>query len=452
MLKFVFLVVRMPLFPLISSKTPQWTTLILVLSLSLLLIILLRYQPTLIPIIDNIFLLDSINSPLIILSLWITMIIIISRFYIIHTINKEKIFITLIIIILIILITAFLLNNIFLFYIIFETSLIPITLIILTWGYQPERIQARFYLILYTILASLPLLLSTIFIFKHSGNLSFFNKWSCPIFSPNIRKIIWLILVIAFLVKIPIFLTHLWLPKAHVEAPVAGSIILAGILLKLGRYGLIRISSILPQLNYLLKNPITRIRISGAIITSLICLRQTDLKSLIAYSSVGHIGILTAGIISNSSLGWNGAILIIIAHGLSSSSLFAIRYITYETTKTRRIFLTKGLSTLFPHITIIWFFAVAANIAAPPSLNLIREIILFSRTLFLSQWTWIIISLSRFLTVAYSLFIYTATQHGPIPQFYNPIHIYSQKNIKIRLLHIIPLITTILKPEIIFLY
>ena len=161
-----------------------------------------------------------------------------------------------------------------------------------------------------------------------------------------------LICTAAFITKLPLFSVHLWLPKAHVEAPVAGSIVLAAILLKLGGYGLARMVYIFPTTLTKLSNFYLRLSIIGAVATSLICLRQTDLKSLIAYSSVGHIGIMITGILTITSWGLTGAIMIIIAHGLCSSAIFALANINYELTHTRSLTLSKGLIASVPVLTI----------------------------------------------------------------------------------------------------
>jgi NADH-ubiquinone oxidoreductase chain 4 len=228
--------------------------------------------------------------------------------------------------------------------------------------------------------------------------------------------------------------------------------VLAAILLKLGGYGLARIISIFYKFTYLGNSILIRIALSGAAATSIICIRQPDLKSLIAYSSVGHIGLILAGMLSNSIWGLSSALIIIIAHGLRSSALFVMANISYEITHTRRIFLTKGLIIVSPTMTIWWFIFTAANIAAPPSINLLREIILITSIISKSLRALVLISLIRFFTAAYSLHIYSATQHGQIRTFSNPIQSIKSKDILLLLTHLTPILLIIIKPEIISLW
>lgn len=390
---------------------------------------------------------DLLSSSLITLSIWITALIFIARYKTLNTNSSPKLFITVCLILLISLIGSFSVSSILIFYIIFEASLIPTMVLIITWGYQPERIQARIYLIIYTITASLPLLIIILIIYTKSKHINI----SIPDQIIRIRnsQLLWLILILGFLVKLPLFSVHLWLPKAHVEAPVAGSIILAAILLKLGGYGLARIIIIFNYINKLLVAPIVSVAIIGGVITSIICLRQTDIKSIIAYSSVGHIGLIVAGILSNSKLGMQASLAIIIAHGLRSSAIFCMANINYSITSTRRIVLTKGIISIIPNISMWWFIFSCANMAAPPRINLIREIILIIAIIKQSIIVIIPLRLIRFITVAYSLYLYSSTNHGSNINISTPISRIKLSDISLITIHLIPIVIVILKPEII---
>lgn len=339
--------------------------------------------------------------------MWICVLIVMARESIFRYNYYNNLFLFIVILLLIMLYCTFRRLSIFSFYLFFEGRLIPTLFLILGWGYQPERLQAGIYLLFYTLLASLPLLVGIFYIYNCLGILYI------PLLINNffVNNLFYLCIIMAFLVKIPIFLVHLWLPKAHVEAPVSGSIILAGVLLKLGGYGLLRIFVVL--ISFSIFNYVwISIRLVGGVIVSLICIRQTDLKSLIAYSSVAHIGIVIGGLMTLNYWGFCGSYVLIIAHGLCSSGLFCLANISYERLGRRSLLINKGLMRFIPRITIWWFLLRSCNIAAPPSLNLLGEIRLLNR---LVGWSWLTIYTLIFLSffsAAYTLYLYSYRQHG----------------------------------------
>jgi len=384
--------------------------------------------------------LDSLSLSIIILSIWITIIINLAS----YKIKKSKLFLINTISLLSILVLCFLINNFLTFYITFEASLIPTILLIIKWGYQFERKIARLYIMLYTVLASLPLLTIFLRILNTNFTIKFYILNSLPL-TINFY-ISWTMLIIAFIVKLPLFSIHIWLPKAHVEAPVAGSIVLAAVLLKLGGYGLSRINILIKKQIFLISYTLISIAIIGAIITNTICIRQTDLKALIAYSSVGHIGLIIIRCLSNIKWGQYARLTIIIAHGLTSSLIFILTNLLYEKINTRNIILTNGLLTISPTTSLIWIFGISINIGLPPSLNLIGEITAIISSFLISKSIIILFIASNILTAVYSLYLYSIINHGNQIKLNNPITLISSINLTASLSHIWPLIIIIIIP------
>nr|YP_007624705.1 NADH dehydrogenase subunit 4 [Tachycineta albilinea]AEX37436.1 NADH dehydrogenase subunit 4 [Tachycineta albilinea] len=396
---------------------------------------------------------DQISAPLLVLSCWLLPLMLMASQ---NHLEQEppirkRTFIATVVTVQPFILLAFSTSELMLFYIAFEATLIPTLILITRWGNQPERLNAGIYLLFYTLASSLPLLIAILTLQNQMGTLYLpMLKLSHPTISSSWTGMISsLALLMAFMVKAPLYGLHLWLPKAHVEAPIAGSMLLAALLLKLGGYGIMRMTIFMDLSSNNLHYPFIILALWGALMTSAICLRQIDLKSLIAYSSVSHMGLVIAATMIQTQWAFSGAMILMISHGLTSSMLFCLANTNYERTHSRILLLTRGVQPLLPLMATWWLIANLTNMALPPTTNLMAELTIMVALFNWSSLTIILTGTAILLTASYTLYMLTMTQRGPLPSHITSIQNSSTREHLLMALHTIPMMLLILKPDLI---
>ena len=303
--------------------------------------------------------------------------------------------------------------DILLFYIFFESVLIPMFLIIGIWGGE-RRIYASFKFFLYTLLGSVLMLIAIIFIYQNTNSMNIADLQG-NFFTKKAQIYLWLAFFASFAVKIPMWPFHTWLPDAHVEAPTAGSVILAGVLLKMGGYGFIRFSiGMLPEATKYFSPLIMSLSIVAIIYTSLVALAQTDMKKLIAYSSVAHMGMVTIGIFLVNQQGIEGAMIQMISHGIVSAALFLCVGVIYDRMHNREIAFYGGLVNKMPQYSVAFMIFMLASVGLPGTSGFIGEFLIILGAFKYNTFVAFFATSGIILGAVYMLFLYKNIIFGTI--------------------------------------
>jgi NADH-ubiquinone oxidoreductase chain 4 len=302
-------------------------------------------------------------------------------------------------------ILSFVVLSYFFFYALFELVFLLLFVFLVGWGSSFNRVRASYYMIFYTLVVSLPLLVSILFYLGDGFVLMFFSYFS-------VDSVLCVFFVFVFLVKLPIYGVHSWLPKAHVEAPLSGSMVLAGVLLKLGVYGLVRFVSFSLLFFYDFGSYLLIVGLWGGVLSCLMCLRQVDVKSLVAYSSVNHMRVAFASFLCFFIVGLRGTYIMGFSHGIISPCMFFMVYVSYWRLHSRSVFLVKGLSVSFPVFSLWWFVVVSANIGVPPTMGFFSELFMIGGLVSFDFVVVLFLFLVAFFSGVYGIYFYCIHIHG----------------------------------------